>query len=103
MPKFFKEPQVVYAHCDIPCGIYDPHRARLAALTVVRMVDLLKDKKDPHDIARLTAVKEEHAEICKHEARIICGDYFKEEHLKKYPEISELSHKIMQLGSRARQ
>ena len=103
MSRFFKKLPVVYAHCDIPCGIYDPHRAQLAALTVIRMADLLKEKKDTHNIVRLTAVKEEHAEICKQEIRIIWGDYFKAEHFVKYPEIDKLSHEIMQLSSKTRQ
>lgn len=104
--------QTVYAHCDIPCGIYDPHRAQVAALTVIRMIDLMEDfiklhgASEPefhHVITRYTAVKEEHAEICKQEIRIIWGDYFKGEHLKKYPELNDLTHKIMQLGSKAKQ
>src|SRR3989338_959812 len=78
------------AHCDIPCGIYDPHHAQVAALTVVRMVNLINELKvssenPPFDerkriisaISRYTKVKEEHAELVKHEVRIIWGDYIK--------------------------
>jgi nickel superoxide dismutase len=65
-------PAIIHAHCDIPCGIYDPHNAQLAAHTVIRMVGLISEKKDSvHDIARLTHVKEEHAEIVKKEIRIL--------------------------------
>ena len=61
------------AHCDIPCGIYDPHQAQIAALTVIRMIDLMTDlaggrrrRLEFHNtIARYVAVKEEHAELCK--------------------------------------
>ena len=35
------------AHCDIPCGIYDPHLAQLAALSVVRMNQLINDLQPP--------------------------------------------------------
>jgi nickel superoxide dismutase len=100
------------AHCDIPCGIYDPHHAQLAALTVIRMVDLMNNlvKEHPeHDLAflntmaRYIAVKEEHAELCKHEIRVIWGDYIKEAHLAKYPQLHGLVHRIMQLGSQCRQ
>jgi nickel superoxide dismutase len=100
------------AHCDIPCGIYDPHQAQIAALTVIRMIDLMtamfKDHKE-HDLefknsmSRYIAVKEEHAELCKHEIRVIWGDYIKPAHLEKYPQLHELTHKIMQLGSKCRQ
>jgi len=97
------------AHCDIPCGIYDPHQAQIGALTVVRMMDLMndlnnssdKEKDDYHNsMSRYIATKEEHAEIAKHEIRVIWGDYFKNE---KHPNVDELVHKIMQLGSKCRQ
>lgn len=104
MMKFFNiEP--IYAHCDIPCGIYDPHLAQVAAITTLRMVDLIKglEKEDPHKIARFTSVKEEHAELCKHEVRVLWGDYFKPEHAEKYPELHDLIWKIMKKASAVRQ
>lgn len=107
--RFLGPPQVVYAHCDIPCGIYDPHQAQVAALTVIRMMDLIAESGDAsgtvptHNLARYTAVKDEHAELCKHEIRVIWGDYVKQEHIEKYPELNETVHRIMQLGSEARQ
>ncbi|NPV75329.1 MAG: superoxide dismutase, Ni [Anaerolineae bacterium] len=100
------------AHCDIPCGIYDPHLSQLAALTVIRMVDLMaelsgmekKENIEYHNsMSRYVAIKEEHAELCKREVRVIWGDYIKQEHLDKYPELAGLVHKIMQLGSKSRQ
>ena len=100
------------AHCDIPCGIYDPITAQIAALTVVRMIDLMKDleskttDKGPdyyNSMARYILVKEEHAEKAKHEIRVIWGDYIKAQHLEKYPKAHEVVHKIMQLGSKSRQ
>ena len=101
--RFFP-PRKVYAHCDIPCGIYDPHNAQVAAHTVIRMDSLIKEAKDDvHAIARLTKVKEDHAELVKHEVRIIWGDYFKPEHLEKYPELHNLVFEIMKLGSKAKQ
>ncbi len=100
---------VAYAHCDIPCGIYDPHAAQVAAHTVIRMADLIaalpKDTsvETMHKLARYTAVKEEHAELCKREIRVLWGDYFKPEHVKQYPELHELVWKAMKHGSDARQ
>lgn len=102
----------VKAHCDIPCGIYDPHQAQIAVLTVIRMIDLAndlvkgsaKETLDFHNsLTRYIAVKEEHAELCKKEVRVIFGDFIKKEHVDKYPELPTLVHKIMQLGSKARQ
>lgn len=103
MKFWLKPPRVVYAHCDIPCGIYDPRGAQEAALTVIRMMDLIAESKSNHDTVRYVHTKEEHAERCKHEIRIIWGDYFKDEHLKEFPELHELVHQIMQYGSKARQ
>src|SRR5512136_83563 len=100
------------AHCDVPCGIYDPHVAQIDALTVVRMIDLITDleKNFPQAGAarnnaeiRYTLVKEEHAEKCKREIRVIWGDYIKPAHIEKYPQLHILVHKIMSLGSKARQ
>lgn len=100
------------AHCDIPCGIYDPISAQIAAVTVVRMIDLMndfdskaadKDKDYAHALSRYTLVKEEHAEKAKAEVRVIWGDYFKAQHLEKFPEVHGLVHTIMQLGSKSRQ
>ncbi|OGN73002.1 MAG: superoxide dismutase, Ni [Chloroflexi bacterium GWB2_49_20] len=97
------------AHCDVPCGIYDPAPAQIAALTVVRMMDLMaglqggddKGKTDYHNsMSRYIAVKEEHAEKAKHEIRVIWGDYFKKD---KHPNVDDLVQKIMQLGSKCRQ
>lgn len=100
------------AHCDIPCGIYDPHQAQIGALTVIRMIDLINEMKQSHgadtpeylnNMPRYVAVKEEHAEIVKREVRVIFGDYVKQEQLDKFPELPSLVHKIFMLGSKARQ
>jgi len=99
------KPEIGYAHCDIPCGIYDPHLAQVAAHTVIRMVNLINEVKDvdPHKFSRCITTKEEHAELVKHEIRVIWGDFIKPDHVSKFPEIPDLVIKIMTLGSKARQ
>ena len=109
-------PETVHAHCDIPCGIYDPHLAQIAALTCVRMNQLINDLGDapgPGDkqksdayhnsMARYVTVKEEHAELAKHEVRIIWGDYIKPEHVDAYKDVHSTVFSIMKLGSKVRQ
>ncbi len=100
------------AHCDVPCGIYDPITAQISALTVVRMMDLMSGLAEGDDkakvdfqnsMSRYIAVKEEHAEKAKHEIRVIWGDFIKDAHVEKYPELPGLVHKIMQFGSKSRQ
>jgi len=96
--------KTVYAHCDIPCGIYDPNRLQQAAHTVIRMTQLISDAGDDvHKIARLTQVKEEHAEIAKHEVTVLFGDYFKPEHHQKFPELNELVLKVLKTASKTKQ
>lgn len=107
---------IASAHCDIPCGIYDPHTAQMAAHTVMRMTQLIHDtqissenpsfeerKSTIHSISRLTKIKEEHAELVKHEVRVLWGDYFKPEHLEKFPELNNLVWETLKLASKAKQ
>jgi len=96
------------AHCDVPCGIYDPIVAQINALTVVRMMDLmaaLEGSSIAHknSMSRYIAVKEEHAEKAKHEIRVIFGDFINDAHIEAHPELPALFHKIMKLGGKARQ
>ena len=114
--KRWSLPPVVQAHCDIPCGIYDPHGAQLAALTVVRMNQLIAELPKPgpqttpeerdvyvHKLSRYAKVKDEQAELCKQELRILWGDYFTPEHLQKFPELHGLFWEAMKLASKVRQ
>ena len=108
--------KVAYAHCDIPCGIYDPHLAQIAALTTVRMNQLIQGLTAPAAdasaeereafvgaIGRYVAVKEEHSELCKRELRILWGDYFRPEHVEQHPDLHERFFSAMKLASRVRQ
>ncbi len=104
--------QTAKAHCDVPCGIYDPITAQIDALTVVRMMDLIaalsegdeKSRPDFHNsMTRYIQIKETHAEKAKHEIRIIWGDFIKAAHVEKYPQLTDLVHQIMQHGSKSRQ
>jgi nickel superoxide dismutase len=109
-------PETVSAHCDIPCGIYDPHAAQIAALTVLRMNQLiegLETPSDPNDKAAMMAfgnsfdryvkAKEEHAEICKKEIDILWHDYFRPEHVEKYPDLHTKVWNVNKLASRNKQ
>ena len=101
----------VSAHCDIPCKIYDPHGAQIAALSVVRFLDLMTelmgkkvfDSIDHVQLSRLTREKEIHAEKVKDEVRVLWGDYFKTPQLERFPDTPELVHKIMLKASACKQ
>ena len=77
------EIQEVQAHCDIPCKIYDPAVIQVAALSVVRILDIIAEldettKANQAELSRLTIEKENQARIVKDEVRVIWGDYFKD-------------------------
>jgi nickel superoxide dismutase len=96
------------AHCDIPCGIYDPAGAQTAARTVARMVELIggingTDVQAMNTFARCVRVKEEHAELVKREVQVIWSDYFKPEHLEKYPDLHDKVWKLLKLAGKNKQ
>jgi nickel superoxide dismutase len=108
--------QRLHAHCDIPCGIYDPHEAQIAALTTVRMCQLIAElpkitpELKPEErvaamakLSRYQTVKDQHAEKVKHELRVIWGDYITPDHLKNWPNLHEVVFKAMKAASKARQ
>ena len=98
-----------YAHCDIPCKIYDPALSLVAALSVVRLTDILLEIDDlssldsQSKLARVVVQKEDEAQKVKNEVNIIWGDYFKEPQLEAFPETHEIVHGIMRLGSKCKQ
>lgn len=106
--KLLKE-NIAFAHCDIPCGIYDPHAAQLAAHTVLRMTNLLSEvkredeTKAEHDIARVTRVKEKHSDLLEEELETLKNDYFKDEHFTSFPNLKELFDKALKQSAKARQ
>lgn len=100
------------AHCDIPCGIYDTGPALIAAVSVVRMMDIMHEAAEKEDadsvglanlLARNAIRKEEEAEKVKHEIRVIWGDYFKAPLIEQHPGIHDLTHRIMQKASACKQ
>lgn len=93
------------AHCDVPCGIYDPQAAQMAAETVLKMVQKLGEypEDDLNNRVRAIWTKEEHARKCKEELLILWTDYFKAEHLEKFPDLHERFWQAAKLCSKAKQ
>ncbi len=101
----------VYAHCDGPCGVYDPASARVAAEAVLSMTKKLIALTPPNStnsdewsaysntFSRYVAVKEEQAKETKKEILILWTDYFKPVHLETYPELHEIIWKAAKLCS----
>jgi nickel superoxide dismutase len=108
--RLFKPTTVAYAHCDIPCGIYDPTPAKIAADTVAKMVEKIgqldkaaTDFTTRGNFVRMITVKEQHAEICKKELQVLWSDYFKPEHVQKYPDLHDKFWKALKLASKNKQ
>ena len=101
------------AHCDIPCGIYDPVSAKIAAQTVQKMVMRINALEKPssdgdwatyeNTLARYVAAKEEHAQLCKKELYILWADYFRPEHVEQYPDLHSLVWNAGKLAGRNKQ
>jgi nickel superoxide dismutase len=88
----------VYAHCDLPCGVYDPAQALIEA----KSVKAIQEKYDSFDDAnrvRAILIKEERAELVKHHLMVLWADYFKPEHLEKYPDLHDKFWKAIKQAS----
>jgi len=78
----------VYAHCDLPCGVYDPEQARIEAQSVFNIMNKFNQASDT-DKTRAIFIKEQRAELVKHHLWVLWTDYFKPEHLKEFPELHD--------------
>src|SRR3954463_15190415 len=78
----------VYAHCDLPCGVYDPAQARIEAQSVKAIQEKMANFEGD-DRVRALFIKEERAELVKRHLWVLWTDYFKPEHLEKYPDLHD--------------
>jgi nickel superoxide dismutase len=79
----------VYAHCDLPCGVYDPAQAHIEARSVLKIMQK-HASLDDDDKVRSVMIKEQRCELAKHHLWVLWTDYFKPEHLEKYPDLHDL-------------
>src|SRR4051812_34767501 len=101
------------AHCDVPCGVYDPSAAQVAAKTVMTLTKKIIDLAVPtgpndvrayeNTVTRMVMVKEQHAQICKQEILILWTDYFKPPHLEMYPDLHTIFWNTAKLVSYCKQ
>ncbi len=108
---FKRDIDIAYAHCDAPCGVYDPASARVAAEAVLSLTKKILDlmKPDPNEgqahqaylntFVRYTSIKEEQAQKAKDELLILWTDYFKAPHLEEYPQLHDIFWKAAKLCS----
>lgn len=98
----------VYAHCDVPCGIYETDTMRHAAETCQRMCEKMLQQdcsKDEgrNNFIRMVQTKEHHAQLCKDQIYLLWSDYFKPEHLAKFPELHEVFWKAAKQCGKVKQ
>ena len=82
-------PETVHAHCDLPCGIYDPAQARIEADSVRAIQEKYQGSDDPVFKDRCILIKEERADLVKHHLWVLWTDYFKPDHLAKFPQLHD--------------
>jgi nickel superoxide dismutase len=90
LSKLFAPPVQVSAHCDLPCGVYDPAQARIEAQSVKAIMEKTAASGDADFKARALVIKEERSELVKHHLWVLWTDYFKPEHLKAHPNLHQL-------------
>jgi nickel superoxide dismutase len=78
----------VYAHCDLPCGVYDPAQAIIEAKSIKAIMEKYEGL-DEHNKLRAVLIVEERAELVKHHLLVLWADYFKPEHLETYPDLHD--------------
>ena len=85
-----RAPLPVFAHCDLPCGVYDPAQARIEAQSVKAVIEKYSASSDADFKVRATLIKEERCELVKHHLWVLWTDYFKVDHLKAFPNLHDL-------------
>jgi nickel superoxide dismutase len=97
----FRPRTVAYAHCDLPCGVYDPAQARIEAESVKAIQEKYQGNDDPVFRARAVLIKEQRAELVKHHLSVLWSDYFKPNHFEQYPQLHDLFNQALKQAGAA--
>jgi nickel superoxide dismutase len=95
-------PTAIHAHCDLPCGVYDPAQARIEAESVKACMEKYNGSDDPVFKERAITIKEERSDLVKHHLWVLWTDYFKPEHLEKHPTLHDLFWKATKRAGEAK-
>ena len=88
--RIFAAKTMVSAHCDLPCGVYDPAQARIEAESVKAIQEKYQANEDPSFRTRAIQIKEQRSELVKHHLEVLWSDYFKAPHFEQYPQLHGL-------------
>ena len=86
------------AHCDLPCGVYDPAQARIEAESVKAIQEKYQSSDDPVFRERAVLIKEQRSDLVKHHLWVLWTDYFKPPHFEKYPQLHQLFNEATKLA-----
>src|SRR5882757_408011 len=98
LPRMLTPRTIVRAHCDLPCGVYDPAQARIEAESIKGICEKYQANSDPDFRTRAIVIKEQRAELVKHHLWVLWTDYFKPPHFEKYPNLHELVNEATKLA-----
>ena len=98
LPGVLTPRTVVRAHCDLPCGVYDPAQARIEAESVKAISEKYQANQDPEFRTRALLIKEQRADLVKHHLWVLWTDYFKAPHFEKYPQLHQLFNEATKLA-----
>ena len=99
LPRSLTPSTVASAHCDLPCGVYDPAQARIEAQSVKAMQEKYQANEDPVFRTRAVTIIGERADLAKHHLAVLWHDYFKPEHFEKYPQLHGLFNDTIKKAS----
>ncbi|AWZ06947.1 MULTISPECIES: superoxide dismutase, Ni [unclassified Streptomyces] len=102
LSRLFAPKAKVSAHCDLPCGVYDPAQARIEAESVKAVQEKYQANDDADFRARAITIKEQRAELAKHHVSVLWSDYFKPPHFEKYPQLHSLVNDTLKALSAAK-
>ena len=98
LPRLLIPHTVASAHCDLPCGVYDPAQARIEAESVKALCEKFQASSDPDYRTRALVIKEQRSELVKHHLWVLWTDYFKPAHFEKYPNLHQLFNEATKLA-----
>jgi nickel superoxide dismutase len=98
-----RPPRAASAHCDVPCGVYDPAQARIEAESVQKIIEKYHASTDEAFRTRCLFIKEQRADLVKHHLWVLWTDYFKPEHLEQHPDLHDLFWSATKLAGQAKQ
>ena len=101
LTRLLEPKTIVHAHCDLPCGVYDPAQARIEAESVKAIAEKYAQNTDPEFRARAIFIKEQRSELVKHHLWVLWTDYFKPPHFEKYPQLHQLFNEATKLAGAA--